>query len=573
MLVPLIFTFLATTVFAQTVNVPLSHWIYDVLSRWETEGFIPNIFEHTKPYSRMEVAEYLKPVFEIYAEDPGKLSRVDREYLDYSAVEFREELERVKARLPQKIMETRFQKLKKNSPLKGIWPSWVYPNQRNTLVINHDEFNFYADPVLEGAFGKFVSAGDTLQRRNRQSDGFLMRGNMGEHIGYYFMLMQNRLFSNPPIPNVDVLEESGFQRLDKGGSNETNVDENVAYVTFNFKYFNILFGREYNQWGAGEHGQLVLSTNAPVMDQVKLTVRYWRFKFTYIAASLVYIAPGARKSIKDVPPTDVYWSGTRMEVNLGKGFRLGASQSVIYGGRNQQPGYLNPVAFFSSVEHFYGDLDNTAFSTDFSWRILPGFKTYGEILIDDNKLSKLGSDFFGNKFGYKWGTFWVNPLGVKDVDFLAEYTRVKPYVYSHTFKDFNKYKHYDTIIGDFIGPNSDDWFLRLRKYFHRRLRLEGTFEHYRHGKNLPDRNVGGDPDRPWQTGDSRRAPFLDGQLITRTVWSAELRYEALRNLFLTGQYHLIRSESVSWRTALFFRIGINFGYRKEIQRPFQPAIN
>lgn len=558
----------------QTVNVPLSHWIYDVLERWETQGYISNTYNHTKPFSRIEVADYLEEVFEKYTESPGRFSSLDVQYLRYCAAEFSEELERFEAELPDHSGVNRFEFLKNLKPLSSVAPNFLYPNNRNMFAQHYKDFHIYADPLAQIAQDDYLSHTDSIKTVNRLSNGFVFRGGLGE-LGFYFMLTDNHVSRDPDFERAEVIEEWGWPFLQFGDDYAADWDENAAYLTFKHKYFTVLYGRDYNQWGVGRRGNLMLSTNAPIYDQIKLVVQYWRFKITHITAAIEYVPAQARRSIKTAEPVDVYWAGNRFEFYLGKGIQVGFAESIVYGNRGLQMGYLNPLAFFKSIEHYYGDRDNGALSFDAAWRVLPGLKIYGEWFIDDIITTKLGSEWFGNKFGYQAGLFLVDPFRLPGVDFLIEYSRVKPYVYSHSVEDYNKYKHYDTILGHYIGSNSDDWFARLRFYPHRRLRFQLDFENYRHGKNEianDTLNVGGDPDLPQRGGiDAIDAPFLAGERIHRTIVGGELQYELLRHFFLGFKYHQIQSDQIEWAPIYSLQVKFNFGYRDESLRLFEPA--
>lgn len=571
-LVGSLFLTLTILLSAQSVNVPLSHWIYDLLERWETGGLIEQVYDHTKPYTRAEVAEYLVPVFQKFESEPSRFSSYDRQYLRYCSSEFAEELEALKPTGYRREEVNRFQALSKAAPLSSLWPRFLYRNNRDFVDASHGDFRIFAEPILQFSRSKTLTTDGDILRSDRLSNGLTFRGSLGNRIGFFFMLTDNLIKPDRPFPVLEIFEESGWPWLTNRTGKSVNFDENAAYLTYTDKYFSILVGRDYNQWGAGHLGQMMLSTNAPIYDQFKLTVRYWRFKYTHITAFVNYIAPNARRSVKSVPATDVYWAGNRLEVYLGKGVQIGLAESIVYGDQSLKLGYLNPLSFYKSLEHFYGDRDNGALSIDLAWRVLPGFKLFGEWFIDDLTTSKLGTKWFGNKFGYQAGFFWVDPLRLSATDLLVEYTRIRPYVYTHSVSDFNKYKHNDTVLGHYIGPNSDDLAVRLRYFPHRRLKLQWDLEAYRHGSNLPDRNVGGDPDLAFVFGqDNPNVTFLDGRRFDRTAIGGVVQYEFLRNTFVVLQLHRINPNNVGSRTEFSFRVSYNFGDRNEVLRPFETA--
>ncbi|UCF63781.1 MAG: hypothetical protein JSW33_14650 [bacterium] len=567
---------LATVSFSQTVSVPLSHWAYDAVERWEIQGYIQTVFNNTKPFTRQEMAQYVSEVWQTYVKAPEKFSGVDVDQLYYLTHEFEEELQR----------DTRFQKsnqyelwrprlyfLFRKTPLKFL-NQLLYRNYRNFVSINHKEFNLYIDPILSYSSQQRMDEETGRYELIHISNGLNFYGNLGSYFGFYFDLTDNHLtderWEGIKLP-FEVWEESGWPYLTRRDNGKFEFDENVAYLSFSYKYFYLSYGREFNQWGVGHNGNLMLSTNSTVYDQIKFMVKYWRFKFTHLTAFLQYISPEGRVSIKSQPHIDQYWSGNRLELDVGKGIQIGLSEGVVYGDRSLQLGYLNPISFFKSVEHYYGDRDNGVLGVDFEWRMWPGAKIFGEWFIDDITTTKLGTKWYGNKFGYQAGTFLVNPLFFKNADLLAEYGRVKPYVYSHSYYDYNKYKHYDTVLGHYIGPNSDQIFLRFRQRFSKFLMAAIEYEHYRHGSNPADRNVGGDPDHPWESGDSPEVIFLDGVRKSQQTYGASVHYEIVRNLFLEFHYRRMKFEPQEWENLLSFRISLNFGYRDQRIRHIYPA--
>lgn len=566
--------FMATGSSGQTVSVPLSHWAYDVVERWEVRGLLDGVFNGSRPFSRREMAEYVSQALQRLEEKPQKFSRTDREQLRYLVVEFREELAALN-RLPKHTAwQPRMQRLFRK-PFFRLPGNYFYTNSRNLVTLHHGEFHLFCDPIFAFGSQDLVQENGGIFSRKRTSNGLLFRGSLGRYFGFFFNLTDNHVkdtrFNSGHLP-PQVLEESGWPFLSRGSSGQFDFDDNMAYLTFNYKYFYLLYGREYNQWGVGHNGNLLLSTNAQLYDQIKFEVRYWRFKYTHITAALEYVSPDARLSMKSQPHVDVFWAGNRLELNLGRGWQIGLSEAVVYGNRSLQIGYLNPLSFFKSLEHYYGDRDNGVLGVDFEWRMRHGVKIFGEWFIDDITTGKLGSKFFGNKFGCQGGVFLVNPLSVPDIDLLVEYTRLKPYVYSHTYRDYNKYKHYDTILGSNIGPNSDDLLVRLRRRFSKFLQISLAFERYRHGSNPPDRNVGGDPDQPFVYGtDNRDVVFLDGLLTVQKVWSISAQYELLRNLFANLQYNLMQANSANRKGLFSFRLSWNFGQKDEHFRNIFPV--
>jgi hypothetical protein len=566
------------TVFSQSSGVPLTHWGYDAVERWEIRGFLPAVFNGSKPYTRIEMAGYVAEVWKFYQQQPEQFSGTDLDQLLYLTLEFKEELDRSEEfNHPDQFdyWNPRLYYLFQKTPLK-ILNSYIYTNYRNMISLQYREFKLEADPILSYSIQQKMDESEGKYQLLRISNGLMFRGELGKYFGFYFDLTDNHLaderWQGEKIP-FQVWEESGWPFLTSRDNGDFDFDENVAYLTFHYKYFYLVFGREFNQWGVGHSGNLLLSTNAQLYDEVKLLIQYWRFKFTHLTAFLQYISPEGRTSMKSQPHIDQYWSGNRLELNLGRGVQLGLSEAVVYGDRSLQLGYLNPFSFFKSAEHYYGDRDNGALGVDLEWRIRNGIKWLGEWFIDDITTTKLGSDWYGNKFGWQTGLFFVNPFSLRDIDLLLEYTRIKPYVYSHSYQDYNKYKHYDTILGHYIGPNSDLLLVRFRKRFSKFLQAGLEYQLYRHGSNPDDRNVGGDPDHPWENGDAIDATFLDGIQYKQQTYGISLQYEFIRNLLAEFHYRRMKYHQMAWEDLFSFRISFNLGYRDEGIRHIFPLVN
>ena len=150
---------------------------------------------------------------------------------------------------------------------------------------------------------------------------------------------------------------------------------------------------------------------------------------------------------------------------------------------------------------------------------------------------KIGTDWFGNKFGMQAGLYAVEPFGVDGFDTRVEYTRIKPWVYTHKYP-INTYTHYGDGIGYFSGPNSDVFFMEMRKRFTRWFETGFIFTKLRHGANFPDRNIGEDILQGKQPEGTTSSLFLDGIRTDTMSAGFDVFLEIARNLFFQGGYAL-----------------------------------
>jgi hypothetical protein len=181
-----------------------------------------------------------------------------------------------------------------------------------------------------------------------------------------------------------------------------------------------------------------------------------------------------------------------------------------------------------------GDRDNIVWSGDIEVNLIRGASFYGELLIDDLKTSKLGTDFIGNKFGYIGGVHIVNPLRVGNTSLNLEYSRLDPFVYTH-FYPINVYKNWNAGLGSDLPPNSERWLVKIRwkPLYSLSCGLAGSY--LRHGANTNILNAGGDIDTPPDFGQNY-APFLEGELREDKILEVTVDWEPLENYFVSGTW-------------------------------------
>jgi hypothetical protein len=138
--------------------------------------------------------------------------------------------------------------------------------------------------------------------------------------------------------------------------------------------------------------------------------------------------------------------------------------------------------------------------------------------------------------------FWYEFLTLKNLSFVAEYTRVRPYTYAH-FDIRNSYSAWGVGLGHPIGPNADELFFKLAYNATDWLRPSVEYRKIRKGNNVIDengiliRNVGGDLLRPYEISQvSPIAPFLDGERVDSQRFVFNLRCEIVRNWVAEARY-------------------------------------
>jgi len=79
-------------VYASPISVPLDHWSYHFIERFQAKGVLRNFLSNIKPYSRGEIADMLAHIDDLMENDEVNLSKVEKDQLELMKGEFAQEL-------------------------------------------------------------------------------------------------------------------------------------------------------------------------------------------------------------------------------------------------------------------------------------------------------------------------------------------------------------------------------------------------------------------------------------------------------------------------------------------------
>jgi hypothetical protein len=437
---------------------------------------------------------------------------------------------------------------------------FMYRNRKNLFNAVGPSYSLFVDPVVavSSAFGdNHEGDGDNLFT---VYNGFRVRGTVGARIGYLVDVRDGREWGDRTYGEntSSTLPGRGFvARKD----DLAEFDETYTSLAYTNGPFVVSLERNRARWGRGERGTLLLSDYGAPYDMLRIEARFWRLRFTSFTGELHQYPEIARFHYYDAAgaPTDSvavskHISGHRVELNVSERLSIGLQEAVVYGGRWDLT-YANPLMFLKGGEHTNGDHDNAAMGADFRFRLHRSHSIYGELLLDDLTTGKLGSDWYGNKLGWQLGTFILEPFGLSDLDCRIEYSRLRPWVYSH-YRPINSFTHFGDVLGHRAGPNADELFAVVRKRFSRRVHSSFSFMRGRHGANTSDTNVGGDPLAGFENGDSTSALFLAGDVAKTNAVAVDVTYEPFWELFI-GAGYMYEDVDGDGRSLVRFSVGLN----------------
>lgn len=531
---------ISSFVFAQIENVPAANPVYDFLKRMEVKGVITQYPDAVLPLSRREVAEFLKTI----DRHRSGLTLTERDVLDDFKVEFAHEL--------GLGTENRFVVLSGEGGLSETISGLTSEKEKFLYAWQDSSNSFFTDLLLSTDLRAVSGDSRTKSGASTVDLGPRFRGTLKNRIGYYLQVTNGQIIGNREVALLDSTIRMNRELLDVPTARSFNFVE--GYFKVDADILTLQVGRERLLWGYGANDKLIVSDNAPVFDYGKIDVQVGNFRYMFFHSWLLgptQLVTGGYSGISEAVVGSKYLAAHRFELSFPRLFDFGLSELIVYSRRSPDLAYLNPVNVFKGVEPQLHDRDNSLISTDLQLHTWSNFELYGTLLIDDIVLSKVGSRFFGNQFAFTVGGNYIEPVGLENADIVLEYTRIDPYVYSHHIPE-NSYTNDQFVIGNHLGPNSDDMFARFSYRFSRKLKTSLEVERTRHGDNIVDaagnliRNVGGSALYGHRAIDALDVTFLDGILTKIYFVRLKAVYEIFNELFLDLRYEYRHEKNVSF---------------------------
>jgi len=231
-----------------------------------------------------------------------------------------------------------------------------------------------------------------------------------------------------------------------------------AYGEVTISRVRLLFGHTWLRWGPGRDGTLALSDAAPALDMVRGEAGFtskWRGQWFV--------------SLLD-PGPQTYLAGHRLSWTRSD-LTLGITELARFDGTSQGLLYFIPVVPYSFWEKrpksvpsnaVPGDTtglalgkNNVLSSIDLAWNVRPGFRLWGEFMVDDISFS---SDYKPDMIAWQAGAEerWLFESSAADRPSRAatvslEYNRVNNYTYSAWHG--HNFEHGGYPLGFVYGPD------------------------------------------------------------------------------------------------------------------------
>ena len=289
--------------------------------------------------------------------------------------------------------------------------------------------------------------------------GLMLQSDLGKKISIQFQVYGAKqrfgIEGQKQIDSTNVLPHIGEYNAQQSASYVyTNWEGYISYRPYKFLTFQA--GKDQNFFGDG-YRSLLLSGNSSPYPFIKAIVNVG--KIQYIV--LYQFMKDVDTEFESYPHEQKYSTTHFLSWNIGKRFNINLFETVIWRNKLEEGvnrgydfNYINPIIFFRPVEYSIGSADNMIMGAGFRVRLLKKTNFYGQLVLDEFKLSELKSNegWWANKYGYQFGLKIYDLFGIKDLFVLGEYNMVKPFTYSHK-SSMENYGNMHQALAHPLGSN------------------------------------------------------------------------------------------------------------------------
>jgi hypothetical protein len=536
---------------------------YHTIDRLDIKSSISKVLElpNLKPYGRKDIIDYVQELDSSY-----KATRMKAEF-DVSDVDLYN---------MQKLLMTNPEWLKHKTTAynsKKPFLNHFLKTKTNFYEVYQKDFTLILSPVIQQTQGFEIN---NKKRIYLNAKGFEMRGLLGNKIGFYSYITDNQengaRYYAGRVDSLRAAHGAGFYKIFKPQPGGTNKGQDYfdyrGYITFKLaKLIDVQYGYDKNFIGNGVRSLFLSDQSAPSLF-LKLNTKIWKLNYQNLFMEL---APTTTNNGGGAILDKKYAAMHHLGINLSENVSIGLFESIIFKRRKFfEFGYLVPVIFYRAVESGLGSGDNALIGTDFKINFDQHLQLYGQVILDEFKLSELRKKSWANKVGAQAGFKYVDVAGIKNLDFQLEWNIVRPYTYSH-FDSATTYTHYNQPLAHPLGANFSD-FVIIAKYQPKpKLYFESRLFIMRQGQdstlNAP-KTYGGNifkeyNNRP-NTAANAVVPMYYGYEASIVNFNALASYELRPNLYIEGNLQYRRFEKVKSpkQNALVVSLGVRWNMNR-----------
>lgn len=534
-----IFTLTLTfsAIYAQAENVNLGHDVYSFLKEMKVKKVIAGIHDDLPNMSYGEVKKYLQEI----DKRKDELSETELQLLNKFRKEFYTD---------EYTDENTSQIFNPANSFWGNLSEFTSGKEKFLYYLQNDYLNFFVHGIANVTYSQSFAA--NTNNAELYDIGFRAHGTVLNNLGYSFSFSIGNVNGSRNLASIiDPRLKYNFKFVENIEP-ISNYDYTEGYLRYAIEptdnmLLAIQLGREKFKFGYGYSNSLAISGEGPLMDLLRFDFRYGILSFSSIHASTVGEFENSRQE-----RYSKYIASNKIKVSIPDLFDVGIGESIVYSGRGLEWAYINPLLFYKYAEMSLQDRDNGTIFLDFQTSFIKNLELQGTFFLDEDILSNLQDlQLFSNKTAYQLGFMWYEPFRVDNLSLTCEYTKIRPYVYTHD-NYMNTFTAFGVNLGHRIGPNSDEILTRLCYNLSGSTRLSLEYRHQRSGKNVLSangvlvKNVGGDVFQPYRYNvDNDHPSFLDGIRYDYDYITAGVHFEPWREIFFDLFYNFTQEKNIT----------------------------
>jgi len=314
----------------------------------------------------------------------------------------------------------------------------------NLLSYRHQSSAFEADiSVIAGYEHNFTD--DTDYRFWYKGWDFFARA--GERLSMYSLWYNGAYYGDLDAAESDELIDGYFKRFNR----RIQLDNMNGYIQYETDSYSLALGRGRFQIAPSISGSIILSDNVNDYGYFLAEGRAGAFSLSFLHGSLkadstYSIYDNNILNNRNYPDKFIALHQLNYRPNPNWDFYVG--ESVVYGNRSIDLGYLLPNSFWRAVEHNLWDRDNVLIYAGLQHRCARNITLYAQLALDEFSYSKIFSNWWGNKYALQGGIDHRHKAG----SITLELSAVRPYTYAH-FQNHSMYSHDGQPLGYRHGSN------------------------------------------------------------------------------------------------------------------------
>ncbi len=345
-------------------------------------------------------------------------------------------------------------------------------------------------------------------------------------------------------------------------------DVNIANASVGFmatKHIGIQLGHGTHFIGNG-YRSMFLSGFAPPGLFLQFDTRIWKFQYRNLFLELSPTT--ANSGVQGLLPKK-YAALHYLNYQVNPRLAFGLFEGTVFHRSSQfELQYLNPAILYRSIEGNLGSPDNVLIGMDGRWNVVKGVQVYGQLLLDEFKMSELlaRDGWWANKYAIQAGAKYLNAFGVDHLDVQVEWNSARPYTWSHN-DSLNSFTHFNHPLAHPLGANFKELIGIIRWQPAPNWNLTGRYLHLVGGDDPNGKNFGTNPLRSYRNRVQEYGNYIgQGIASTTQLLGFDLSWQFYRNTYLDFSVLLRNKKSDSTVLSLESQL-ISGGLRMNIWTP------